>query len=102
MVLVILAGLRRLVAQRVLQLSAPMAAGIFAGSLTNTPTLAAELEFLRHAGAETAEPVIGYSLTYPFGVLGMIVALTVARRRMRAPRAARSGARRGSRWWWRG
>ena len=68
MVLVILAGLT-VVAQRVLQLSAPMAAGIFAGSLTNTPTLAAELEFLRHAGAETAEPVIGYSLTYPFGVL---------------------------------
>lgn len=82
MVLVILAGLT-LVAQRVLQLSAPIAAGIFAGSLTNTPTLAAELEFLRHAGAETAEPVIGYSLTYPFGVLGMIVALMVARRRMR-------------------
>jgi putative transport protein len=84
LVLVVPAGLT-LVAQRTLHLSAPMAAGMFAGSLTNTPTLAAELEFLRHAGAETAEPVIGYSLTYPFGVLGMIVALLIARRIMRLP-----------------
>ena len=55
MVLVIVAGLT-LVTQRVLHLSAPMAAGMFAGALTNTPTLAAELEFLRHAGAETRNP----------------------------------------------
>ncbi|MGE3840329.1 MAG: aspartate:alanine exchanger family transporter [Vicinamibacterales bacterium] len=63
-----------------LGLSPAMAAGLFAGSLTNTPALAAEVEFLRHAGQETAEPVVAYSLAYPFGVLGMIVALVIARR----------------------
>jgi len=88
-----MAGLT-LVAQRVLHLSPPMAAGMFAGTLTNTPTLAAELEFLRRAGAGSAEPVVGYSLTYPVGVLGMIVALMVARRRMR-PLASRTPERPG-------
>jgi putative transport protein len=83
-VLVVVAGLT-LAAQRVLHLSAPMAAGMFAGTLTNTPTLAAELEFLRHAGAESAEPVVAYALTYPVGVLGMIVALMVAKRQMGPP-----------------
>ena len=81
-VLVVVAGLT-LVIQRVLNLSAPMAAGMYAGAVTNTPTLAAELEFLRDAGRETAEPVVAYSLTYPVGVLGMIVALVIARRRIR-------------------
>src|SRR5471032_506220 len=82
LVLIVMAGLT-LVIQRVLRLSPPMAARMFAGTLTNTPTLAAELEFLRHADTESAEPVVAYSLTYPVGVLGMIVALTIARRRMR-------------------
>ncbi len=54
------------------------AAGLYAGSLTNTPALAAVLEAIRNttpAGlAETlsAEPVVGYSIAYPMGVLGMI------------------------------
>jgi putative transport protein len=82
LVLVMAAGLT-LVTQRVLNLSAPMAAGMFAGALTNTPTLAAEIELLRDAGVGTAEPVIAYSLTYPVGVLGMIVVLMIAKRRLR-------------------
>ena len=80
-VLMTMAGLTLAIWQ-VLGISAPMAAGLFAGALTNTPTLAAELEFLRHAGADSAEPVVAYSLAYPVGVLGMIVALIVARRRI--------------------
>jgi AspT/YidE/YbjL antiporter-like protein len=57
-VLIVMAGLT-LVAQRVLHLSPPMAAGMFAATLTNTPTLAAELEFVRRAVAGSAEPVVG-------------------------------------------
>ncbi len=92
-VLVVMAGLT-LVAQRVLHLSPPMAAGIFAGALTNTPTLAAELEFLRHVRAESVEPIVAYSLTYPVGVLGMIVALMIVGRRSR-PLAPREPERAG-------
>jgi putative transport protein len=56
-------------------------AGIFAGSLTNTPALAASLEFIRASSpvalieAALAEPVVAYSVCYPMGVIGMILAI---------------------------
>lgn len=53
-------------------------AGLFCGSLTNTPALAAVLERLPQ-GAHG--PVVGYSIAYPAGALGLILALAVARRR---------------------
>ncbi len=69
-----------------LGLTPATAAGLFAGSLTNTPALAAVVEHARQLpddplrGAAAAEPVIAYSLTYPVGVIGMIAALAIARR----------------------
>ena len=56
-------------------------AGLFAGSLTNTPALASLLDYLKSAASNTglnhllAEPVIAYSLTYPMGVVGMILTI---------------------------
>jgi putative transport protein len=56
-------------------------AGIFAGSLTNTPALAASLEFLKGIvpgqliESALSEPVVAYSVCYPMGVIGMIVAI---------------------------
>ena len=57
--------------------------GVFTGALTNTPALASVLELLRHGGASDAtlaDPVVGYSVAYPMGVLGLLMALIVARR----------------------
>lgn len=72
-------------------------AGLFAGSLTNTPALAAVIERIRalHPGdaALAAEPVVAYSLTYPMGVLGVIMALAVARRVWRKELAPAAGGR---------
>ena len=68
-----------------LSLSPAVAAGMYAGSLTNTPALAAVLEHARgqqaSGGESAAEPVVGYSLTYPIGVVGVLATLAVARRR---------------------
>lgn len=64
-------------------LSAQMTAGVFAGSLTNTPALAGVLDYVRNAGVSAelaAEPVVGYSVTYPMGVLGGIIAIAVMQR----------------------
>lgn len=44
--------------------------GLFAGSLTSTPTLQAAID-----AAGNREPAIGYSVAYPFGVLGPILCL---------------------------
>lgn len=60
--------------------------GIFAGSLTNTPSLAASLEFIKAATPVTlieqalAEPVVAYSVCYPMGVMGMILAIILFQR----------------------
>lgn len=66
------------VAARTLNLSAPVASGVYTGALTNTPALAAALEFLKNSappqGLDSllAEPVLGYSIAYPVGILGVI------------------------------
>ena len=66
-------------------LNGARAAGLFAGALTNTPALAAVLERVRAlpgAGEQLlADPVVAYSLSYPMGVLGVIVVMAIARRR---------------------
>ncbi len=67
--------------QHGLGLAPELAAGLFAGSLTNTPALAAVLEAASRSGtADPALPVVGYSIAYPVGVLGVILALALTRR----------------------
>ena len=62
-------------------------AGLFAGSQTNTPALSAAIEQLapRIASGEVTDPVVGYSLAYPLGVLAMIVAAGLSIRRINHP-----------------
>ncbi|WP_262300319.1 aspartate:alanine exchanger family transporter [Microvirga sesbaniae] len=55
-----------------LGISMGTAAGLFAGSGTSTPTLQAAL-----AAAGNQDPAIGYSVSYPFGVVGPIILMTV-------------------------
>lgn len=70
----------------VLDLSAPLAAGMFAGALTNTPALAGVLDAIRLSAARDAletlsqQPVVGYSIVYPMGFLGAIGAIAAAQR----------------------
>lgn len=81
-----LAALLTVVAHFALQLKATISSGMFAGSLTNTPALAGLLDTINSTApaaqldAMLAEPVIGYSIAYPFGVLGMILAIFVMQR----------------------
>jgi putative transport protein len=67
--------------RHLLRLRPDLAAGLFAGALTNTPALAAVLESAAHnPGADAALPVVGYSIAYPVGVLGVILAIALAQR----------------------
>jgi putative transport protein len=61
-----------------LGLSAGDVAGTFAGAGTNTSALAAVVDVVGDAS-----PAVGYSLAYPFGVVGMIVAVSLALGRAR-------------------
>jgi putative transport protein len=51
--------------------------GIFAGSMTSTATLQASLDVMK-----TSEPSIGYSIAYPFGVIGPILCMYFMTRRV--------------------
>jgi len=60
----------------VLSLGQGTVAGLYAGALTNTPALAAARDALDGSN----EPVVGYSVAYPIGVIGMILAAAMALR----------------------
>jgi putative transport protein len=71
-------------------LSRASTAGVYAGATTNTPALAAVLQYQetsedREPGGLT-DPVLGYSVAYPYGVLGTIIGVWAARRRWRPAR----------------
>jgi putative transport protein len=76
------AALLVVAARRLLHLDLPTAAGLFAGSVTNTPALAAAIETLRQTAPAQAlrEPVVAYSICYPMGILGVVLALRLAAR----------------------
>jgi putative transport protein len=69
------------VASLLLKFKPTSAAGLFAGALTNTPALAGVLETLKSIAPKAtfeqmlAEPVVAYSVTYPIGVIGMLLAI---------------------------
>ena len=71
---------------RILHLKGSIAAGMFAGSFTNTPALAGALETIKHLAPKKswnlllAEPVVGYSIAYPLGVFGVILAIYFAQK----------------------
>lgn len=70
-----------------LGLPAPTRAGMLAGASTNTPALAAVIDALGGSDA-SAGAVVGYSLTYPFGVLGALVVIALVPRLLKVDLAA--------------
>lgn len=72
-VLVVTAGVAVLGA-RLLGLSPALAAGSYAGALTSTPALAAAAQ---QAGSENLEPAVGYSISYPVGVVLTIIVVAL-------------------------
>ncbi len=62
---------------KLIGISGPVLSGVYAGALTNTPALAASQEIWVDATGSDS-PIVGYSVTYLFGVLGMLIASGIA------------------------
>lgn len=68
------------------QLDAALTSGLYAGASTNTPALAGLLDAIQKGAAAGAvdgiseQAVVGYSLAYPMGVLGVMLALFALQR----------------------
>ena len=84
---VVAASLVAIAAHALFGMSAARAVGTFTGGETNTPALAASIEALKEKpgfGTLAAEPIVGYSLAYPLGlVLPLVVVWAVLRRQRR-------------------
>ncbi len=53
-------------------------AGVYCGGLTNTPALAAVTELMSNLGiGDSRDPAVAYSMTYPFGIIGGMLAFTI-------------------------
>lgn len=64
------------------------AAGLLSGITTNTPALAGLLDAIHSQGGERAQEmsnnaVVGYSISYPMGVLGLMIAVAFMQRILR-------------------
>ena len=63
-------------------LPVPVMLGILSGAVTNTPSLAATQQVLSKLGfssEELALPALGYAVAYPFGILGILLAMWLVR-----------------------
>ncbi|WP_156927237.1 putative transporter [Azospirillum halopraeferens] len=75
----------------------PLAAvlGVYSGAVTNTPSLAAGQEILHTVGApagDLALPGLGYAVTYPFGIAGILLTMALIRGVFRIDAAAEGAA----------
>jgi putative transport protein len=84
---VLFAAVLSYAAYRVVPLDGLSTVGMFCGALTNTPALAASIDAIKNAVSASPEgtnnvtalsaPVIGYSVSYPFGVIGVLLGFHV-------------------------
>ena len=73
-ILTLLVGAGAVVAAaKIFDIHGPLLSGVYAGALTNTPALAASQELW-----DSDLPTVGYSVTYLFGVLGMLFGAMLA------------------------
>ncbi len=83
-----------LIAGHALGLPDGQIAGVFCGAITNTPALAAVTELVRKIDpVNVSDPTLGYSVAYPFGVIGALLAFQFfARKNNKALEAEREKA----------
>ncbi len=66
-----------------LKLDIPSILGIFSGATTNTPSLAAGREALKDLPSYTEQmgkmPALSYAVSYPFGIMGIILTMLVSK-----------------------
>lgn len=78
---VILLGTAMAVAMSLyLKLPLPDMMGVLCGATTNTPALGATQQTLAQMGEPTAAPAMSCAVTYPLGVVGVIIAILLMRR----------------------
>jgi putative transport protein len=80
---VLMGALLTIISSRLLHIDMAAAVGIFSGATTNTPSLGAAQEALKQLPgidpARASLPALGYAVAYPFGIVGIILAMVIVR-----------------------
>lgn len=63
-----------------LNMSIDETTGVLCGATTNTPALAAAQQTLKQLGLQSSSAALGCAVTYPLGVVGVILAMIVLRK----------------------
>ena len=61
-------------------ISIPVMTGLLCGATTNTPALGAATQALAHAGLSSSDTALATAVTYPLGVVGVIIAMVLIRK----------------------
>jgi putative transport protein len=79
--IVLLGVLLTILVSKVGHIEMANAVGLFAGGTTNTPSLAAAQQALNdtRGGSSAAGTVAAYAIAYPFGIIGIILAMVLIR-----------------------
>lgn len=80
MAVVLLGTLMTLIFHFTIGVSLSDMVGILSGAVTNTPALGAAQQTLKQMHMEGGDPALGCAVTYPLGVVGVIIALVLIRK----------------------
>jgi putative transport protein len=85
MMIVLLGAATTVILHYITKTSIPMLVGVMSGAVTNTPGLGAAQQALIQVseGGEVPQIGLGYAVAYPFGVLGIILAMLIIRSTLR-------------------
>jgi putative transport protein len=82
--IVILGAIIALAFGKLSDIPVPVVVGLYSGGTTNTPSLAAAQQVLSSTAGVTSEimklPGLGYAIAYPFGIIGIILAMMIVKR----------------------
>ena len=81
----------------VTDVSLPNMVGLLCGATTNTPALGAATQALAHLGLPNSSLALATAVTYPLGVVGVIVAMVIIRTQERSPVISLYASMEGSR-----
>ena len=81
--IVLFGAVLTILSSRLLHIDMAAAVGIFSGATTNTPSLGAAQEALKQVpgmdATQSSLPALGYAVAYPFGIVGIILAMVLVR-----------------------
>ncbi|MGX2955703.1 putative transporter [Ursidibacter arcticus] len=79
LLIVAISGLLVVLLHKLFDVPLPVILGIFSGAVTNTPSLGAGQQVLSELGSDTTVMGMGYAIAYPFGIVGILLAMWVIR-----------------------